>query len=265
VKRLIAVIIVTFFVASIFAQDRKTAKAERKKEKQDRVNALIKQEEEGALIYSKQTSFGLQLRTNGYGGFVELGCLKTRRKSNLYTLELTEIKDAKEEKSSNGFLSFNPYIYAKQNNFYQAKLGFGQQYLLGQKGNKNGVAVLIIYHGGLSLGLLRPYYLEVEDNGKTRKIKYSQQDSSLFLSTNPDIVKGSAGLGKGWNELKLKPGAYAKGAIRFDYGRYNEIVSGIEIGISVDAYSQKIPIMVFGDPRQFFFQGHIAIVFGRRR
>ena len=39
----------------------------------------------------------------------------------------------------------------------------GQQYLIGGKGNKNGVAVSAIYGGGLSLGYLKPYYLNVHD------------------------------------------------------------------------------------------------------
>jgi hypothetical protein len=154
-------------------------------------------------------------------------------------------------------------VFGKINNFYQLKLGFGQQYLTGQKGNKNGVAVTVVYHGGLSLGLLRPYYLDVNDSTGDRQIKYSIKDSALFLDVSK--IRGSAGIGKGWGEIKMRPGLYAKGAIRFDYGRYNEIVSGIEIGISIDVYSEKIPMLLFAKQRQVFFQGHIAFLFGKRK
>jgi hypothetical protein len=265
VKRLI--LSGVFLVAGIaaFAQNGRSTKAEKKRDRQQRINAMIKQEEEGALIYSKQSVFGFQLRTDGYGGLFELGKLKSRRKANLYTFEITEIKDPKEEKSPSGLFAFaNPYIFGKINNFYQVKLGFGQQYLLGQKGNKNGVAVTAIYHGGLSVGLLRPYYLEIDDGaGNTKKIKFTTADSAQFVDNS--VIRGSGGLGKGWGEMKIKPGVYLKGAIRFDYGRYNEMVSGIEIGLSVEAYSQKIPIILNAKERQIFFQGHIALVFGRRR
>ena len=125
------------------------------------------------------------------------------------------------------------------------------------------MAVTAIYHGGLSLGLLRPYYLEVSDSIGDRQIKYSAKDSALFVDASK--IRGSAGLGKGWGEMKMKPGLYAKGAIRFDYGRYNELVSGIEIGISLDIYSEKIPILLFAKQRQVFFQGHIAVLFGKRK
>jgi len=264
---LVALLVTTTF--SMFAQDstrtRKTSRNQRKEERRQRISAMIKQEEEGALIYSKQSVFGVQLRTNGYGIFYELGKLKTRRKTNIYAAELTEIKDPKEEKTPpNGFFSFNnPYVFGKINNFYQLKLGFGQQYLIGQKGNKNGVAVTAIYHGGISLGLLRPYYLEVNDSTGDRQIKYSVKDSALFLDVSK--IRGSGGIGKGWGEIKMRPGLYAKGAIRFDYGRYNELVSGIEIGISLDVYSEKIPILLYAKQRQIFIQGHIAILFGKRK
>jgi hypothetical protein len=135
--------------------------------------------------------------------------------------------------------------------------------LFGQKGNKNGIAVTGSYQGGFSAGLLRPYYLEIDDGTGSTKIKYSDADSSKF--TDPSVIVGSAGLGKGWNEMTLRPGIFAKGAIRFDWAHYNEVVSAIEIGFGVEAYDKKIPILLYTKERQVFFQGHIAVVFGRRR
>ena len=163
------------------------------------------------------------------------------------------------------FVFGNPYVYGKINNFYQVTIGFGQQYILGQKGNKNGVALAAVYSAGLSLGLLRPYYLNVNDpaNGGEKTIKYSQEDSALFLDQSAIISGG--GFGKGWSELKLKPGAFAKAGMRFDYGRYNESVSGLEIGVSVEVYASKIPMMVSQEDKQVFVQGYIAILFGRRK
>lgn len=266
-KKIILAICLTMVTFSVFAQDttlsRREAKELKKQEKRNRENAIIKQEEEGVLVYNKQNAFGVQVRTNGYGFFYELGRMKTPRRTNLYLLELTEIKDPKEEKASkaDGFFN-NSFIYGKINNFYQAKLGFGQQYILGQKGNKNGIAVMAIYQGGLSLGLLRPYYLQVTSGGTRKDIKYDSPDSSLFRSGQ---IEGSSGLSKGWNEMKIKPGAFLKTALRFDFGRYNEMIQAIQIGASIEAYTQKIPILLDAQQKQLFFQGHIAFVFGRRK
>jgi hypothetical protein len=267
VKKLSLLIFFGLFAFLSFSQEKKpSAKSDKKEARKEKINALIKQSEEGVLVYSKQSIFGFQFRTNGYGGFYELGKMKTNRKTNIYRLDITEIKHQKEEKLTSGAVFFgNPFVYGKINNFYQVTLGFGQQLILGQKGNKNGVAVTAIYNGGLALGLLRPYYVEVGDpvSGETKIIKYSTADSSLFLG--PTIL-GSGGFGKGWSDMKMKPGAFVKTALRFDYGRFNEVVSGIEIGLSAEFYSDKIQIMA-NQPKdkQLFFQGYISLLFGRRK
>ena len=273
------IIILCLFTVSthLFAQDstvtKQSAKEAKASEKRQRIDAMSKQEEEGVLIFRKQNAFGIQLRTRGYGIFYEIGRFKSPRFANLYLIEITETKDIKEEKTQtgNGFVS-NSFVYGKINNFYQFKLGFGQQYILGQKGNKNGIAVMGLYQGGLSLGLLRPYYINIQEGGQEKAIKYDPDDSSnKFLTAG--LISGSSGLGKGWNELEVVPGAFIKTGLRFDFGRYNELIQALQIGLSAEAYSKKIEIMAPYDitgkpavePKRVFFQGHIAFVFGRRK
>jgi hypothetical protein len=265
VKKLSLIAILIALAITSFSQYKRDEKKEKKEAKREKINEMVRQAEEGILVYRKQSIFGLQLRTNGYGLFYELGRMKTNRKTNIYRIDITEIKDAKEEKSLGGsFIFGNPYIYGKVNYFYPVTLGFGQQYIFGQKGNKNGVAVTGIYNAGLSLGLLRPYYLNVEDPpGSQRAIKYKDADTTLFLDQSAIISGG--GFGKGWGEIKVKPGAFAKVAMRFDYGRYNESVAGLEIGMSVEAYANKIQILALQDDNRVFFQGYIAILFGKRK
>lgn len=264
-KKLSLSAIVLFLTIASLAQDKRVERNERKEARRQKINELIRQAEEGVLIYQKQSIFGIQLRTNGYGAFYEFGKMKTNRKTNIYRIDFAEVKESKEEKSLNGSVIFgNPYIYGKINYFYPITLGFGQQYILGQKGNKNGVAVTALYNAGLSLGLLRPYYVTVDDpQVGERDIKYTPEDSALFLDQSA-IVAG-AGFSKGWGDIKIKPGAFAKLGMRFDYGRFNETVSALEIGLSADYYPGKIPIMVFQKERRLFFQGYLAILFGRRK
>ena len=162
-----------------------------------------------------------------------------------------------------GFAFRTPFIYGKINNFYFAKLGFGQQRLIGVKGNKNGVAVSAIYGGGFSAGLLKPYYVNVNNTqNKQEDIKYNNNDS-IFLSSGS--INGGSGFGKGFNEMKFVPGAYAKTALRFDYGRYNEVLSAIEVGFGAEIYSQKMPILLLNKDRQLFFNAYAALVFGKRK
>jgi hypothetical protein len=259
-------LLLVFLTCSAVAQNPSINKTTTKKQqRKQKYNNIIRQEEEGILVYKKHFMFSGQLRTNGYGGFFEYGKVHTNRNTMVFRLDINETKDLKEAKEPNGgFLFGTPYIFGKQNYFYPATIGVGQQHILGVKGNKNGVSVSAVYYGGIALGMLRPYYLEVRDSvsSGSRVIKYSQADSASFLGS--DIV-GGGGFGKGWNEIKIKPGAFVKAALRFDYGRFNEIVSALEVGISAEFYSSKIPIMLQQKDKQLFFQAYIAVVVGKRK
>ena len=137
-----------------------------------------------------------------------------------------------------------------------------QQILLGNKSNKNGVSITGNYGGGIALALLRPYYIQVQKGNDFVYVKYNSPDSSYFLD-GPFV--GGPTFSKGWSEITVTPGLYAKTAIRFDYGSYNEIISAIEVGMSADVYSKKIPILLQNSQKQFFFSAYVSILFGKRK
>lgn len=258
-RKLFFSIISVVIVSSSFAQ--KQSKKERRDQNRKRIDALIKQEEEGVIAYKKHTVYGGKLISNGYGAFIEFGKFKTVKKGLLFQLELSEYKSTREEKQSNLYAYSTPFIFGKENFFYPAKLGVQQQVLFGNKSNKNGVSITGNFGGGISLGLLRPYYVHL---GATNTyVKYNSPDSAQFL--DPGSISGGPGFSKGWSDITVDPGAYLKTALRFDYGSYNEIVSAIEVGISADYYSKKVPIMLREKQKQFFFTGYVAILFGRRK
>ncbi len=275
-KRIILNICFVVLAVGSFAQeknDRRTERSAKKEERRQKIDNLIRQQEEGALIFNKQSVFGVRLNTDGLGLMYEKAYMKNPKLANYFSIELNEKRHTKEQKKSlqipagGGFSFFGtPYVYGKRNSFYQAKLSYGQQRMIGGKTNKNGVAIYSIYGGGLAVGLERPYYVRVFDNGGpdgTRDIKYTQEDSAAFLAPG-NIISGT-GLRKGWGEMKVVPGVHAKAALRFDYGRFNETVAAIEIGLNLEAYSRKVEIMLLNPPQQVFFNGYIAILFGKRK
>ena len=248
---------------SVKAQENKKQKTtSRKEQKRQRVNALARQEEEGIIAYKKHFAIGLKLINDGYGLFFEKGRAKSVKKATLFQLEISERKHPKEEKQSSNIAPTAPIIFGKINFFYPVKLGVQQQFLLGNKSNKNGVCVTANVGGGLSLGLLRPYEVEVNKNGQRVYVKYESADSLLFISGQ---YYGGPSLSTGWNGLKFTPGIYVKPALRFDYGSYNEMVNAIEVGISAEFYSKKIPQMVQNKQKQFFFSAYFSLMFGKRK
>src|SRR5205809_3449555 len=270
-QRKIYLVILCFIMFSkTFAQQPQAPneKDQKKQEHKQHIADLIKREEEGALIYNKQSVFGFKLNTDGWAVLYEHGKYKTISTTNTWFLEMGERKSHKEEKITpadpyTGYPVGNSFVYGKQNNFYYINVGIGQQRLIGGKGDKNGVAVSAIYGGGFSAGLLKPYYVTVYDPNSniTRDVKYQGPNDTVFLY----YPISSAGFTKGFGEIKFVPGLLAHAGLRFDYGRYNELLSALEVGISAEFYTQDMPIMVNAESKKFFYNAYIAIEFGSRK
>lgn len=261
-KKLFLGLCCVFCISAVWAQTEKSAKEKRREARAERINAMSRLEEEGVIGYGKHTVYGFKLTSDGYGGFVEIGRAISVRKAWLFQLDISERKHPKEEKQQI-YSNTSPIIYGKINFFYPVKLGVQYQYLLGNKGNKNGVSVTANVGGGITLGLLRPYLIDVDKQGERTYVKYESSDSSYFLDQSVHIA--GPGFGKGWGDLKLTPGLYLKPALRFDYGKYNEMVSGLEVGVSAEFYTKKIPQMVYIEPKSLFFSAYVSVLFGRRK
>lgn len=267
VKKIVLLLLTGILATTIWAQENPnpkspTAKKDKQKARRDKINALIKLEEEGELVFNKQNAFGIKLNSDGYGLSFEWGRFKSNRVATIYQVEINEKKHPKEKRFSwlSGF-NVNNVIFGKMNNFYQVKLGIGQQRVIGGKGNKNGVAVMAIYAGGVSAGLLKPYYVDAVDENTNERFRKTYPT----ISDSGYAVAGSSGFGTGWGEVKLRPGAHAKAALRFDWGRFNESVTALEVGLNAEFYSQKVPQMAYVKEKQFFFNAYVSLLFGRRK
>lgn len=264
-KQLFLILVAATLGLPALAQEKKKTTS-KKEQKRQRINALIRQEEDGVIAYKKHFAVGLKLINDGYGLFFEKGKGQSVKKSLLFQLEISERKHSKEEKQNNPLSPTAPIIYGKLNFFYPIKLGVQQQFLLGNKSNKNGVSVTGNVGGGLCVGLLRPYEVEVTDNnGQRRFVKYDSDDSLLFKFSYADPNTSGPSFGTGWNSLKVTPGIYVKPALRFDYGSYNEMVNAIEVGLCGEFYSKKIPQMLYNKQKQFFFSAYFSVMFGKRK
>jgi hypothetical protein len=267
-KQFTFIIVAILFCFSTQAQEKSNGRKARKEEKRKKIDALMKQEEEGVIVYKKSFAAGLKLTSDGYGGFVEKGISKSVKKALLFQIEITERKHQKEEKTTPfGIGGGIPYVYGKRNFFYPVKLGVQLQQLLGNKSSKNGVSITGNLGGGLTLGLLRPYFLRMDTarTGQKVDIKYDSKDSLFFLRANTNATTEGPTFGKGWSNLKITPGIYVKSSVRFDYGRFNEMINALEVGLIGEFYAKKIPQMVYQKERNFFFSAYVALVFGKRK
>ena len=111
------------------------------------------------------------------------------------------------------------------------------------------LSVSLRYSGGLSLALLKPYYLKLiyEDinnpnAAQLEQQKYNQADSIKFL--NPSSILGAAPWSKGLAETELVPGAYFEIALAIIPGKSKYFTQKVTLGINGAYYAKPLPIMV---------------------
>jgi hypothetical protein len=223
---------------------------------------------------TSEFSGGIKINSDGYGIFLDKGWLKggdnygQENKDKLFNVrvlefELIERKDPKEKMSNNapGIFSFgsNAYILGKINKFYAAKLGYGNRKLIAGKPESGTYSLHWVYLGGVSVALLKPYYLNIYGEGD---VKYNDTAfDQRFIS--PNEIQGRASFFKGFNELKVVPGFYFKTALHLDFSNKRKTLWAMEVGINAEAYTQKIEQMVASDPKSYFVDLYAAFSFGK--
>lgn len=238
------------------------------------------------LVYNKETTFDMTLHTTGIGvAFAaNFGTIKTYYKTTYYQVQIGELRHTKEDRQSSessnvaGGRSSRSYFFGKQNSLYVIRAGKGVKRYLSEKAKHKGVAIGFTYEGGLTLGLLKPYYLELiypQDVGPNpldvRSEKYSDENASQFLNVNGYNIYGSSGFTKGLKEIKPVPGVHFKMGAHFDWGAVDEMVKAIEAGFMIDVFYRKIPLMVENDAitnaenRPFFVNLYLTLQLGKRR
>lgn len=238
----------------------------------------LEAEERKGIIYDKELVFDIfKMHTNGFAIGVNFGTIRTYYKTRFFHAGFGELKHAKEVRSNldrnnaTGGLS-RSFIYGKQNNMFVLRGGYGEKRYLSEKAAKRGVAVGISYMAGPSLGLLKPYYLEVLSSefgggpfATTASIKYSEENAESFL--NPWNIFGASGWSKGLSEISLIPGVQAQFALHIDWGAFDEFVKAVEVGIMADLYFRQVPIMVDlpgVENSPFFLNLFVNLQFGKR-
>jgi hypothetical protein len=265
-RKLLLSILALIITTGILAQDTTAVNPRPRNARRDKMNNAMRMEEEGDLIFNKHSIFGIRLATDGYGISYEKGKFKTPSRTLLYEFELNEKHDPKEHhiSATSDGINFSSVVPYKLNNLYEFKMAIGQQYLIGGKGNKNGVAVTALYAGGVTVGLLKPYYLDIENQitGATSEKTYAQM---AVDTVQGDYITGAAGFFSGWDALQIKPAVNAKQAMRFDYGRMNQTITAIEVGLTEEYYFSKIPLVYEVPQHTFFFNAYVSILFGSRK
>ncbi|MFD2936858.1 hypothetical protein [Spirosoma flavum] len=228
--------------------------------------------------YSTITTFGLTTNTNSgiVGGF------SFRQSKQLSTsffglpqyrylsIEVVNVKHPKELRSSINNVG-SGYLDGKENYLFVLRPQYGREVKLFQRSADEGIAISAILAAGPSLGIIKPYYLEVAYGNQTRTVPASQVNG--FATSSGETVTGAGGFFQGIGESKLTVGLNVKAALSFELSAFRNNTTGVEIGFLAEAFPNKIVIIPNTDPagkredgnRSFFTSGYITLFFGSKK
>lgn len=215
------------------------------------------------LQYTKEAIGGINVHTNGWGGTFRYGVHKTGYSRHIFGGDLVFMKHHKEVKSYNPWYEDSKgYIYGKENSFFILRGWYGQRYSFTDKLRERGVDFGIIWGVGASLGFTKPIYLEIgHPSVPYEYITVERYDSGEHYIDN---IYGKAPGTKGLNELGFHPGAHAKFGLLFEYSPDKDGLKALEVGMAVDAFPAKIPIMALTENKQLFYTLYLNLMFGKK-
>lgn len=220
--------------------------------------------EEKTTIFKTEQSFGIGMHTNGFQATYRYGKYLNGFSKRIFEIEVANIKDPREIKSIYPFEEdVRGYIFGKLNSFFAIRPSIGSQKVLFPKQSIKGVSITSLFQIGPSIGFAKPVYLNIiqQESITTRIVSRERYDPEKHNTNN---IYSRASFFNGFEEIKVYPGLFAKLGLHFDYGDERELIKSAEVGVTLDAYLSKVPILAFNDDRQFYPNLYIAIYFGNR-
>ncbi|MEA5137935.1 hypothetical protein [Arcicella rigui] len=213
--------------------------------------------------YHSILSFGITTNTNSglLGGFAAKKEIVINSGSSLHQLhyfglELVNVNHPKQSSVNVGG-NGSSYTYGKQNYLFAIRPQYGREFNLFHRSSDGGVSVSGIIAGGPTIGLEKPYYLQIYyGRGIFRDEVY---DPNKHNVTN---IAGTGGFFEGLGNSKIVPGANIKAALNFELDAFRQSNISLEIGFLAEIYQRNINIMSFAENQKVFTSGYLTLYFG---
>jgi hypothetical protein len=218
------------------------------------------------LLYRNEATFGIIAHTNGFGLNYRRGRHVTAARKRILEIELVTFRHPKEVKVVNPYYDHpKGYFYGKMNSLFILRPGVGFQNVIYSKPEQNGIEIRYVTFIGVSLGLAKPVYLEIIQDtpvtGDQLPVRTERYDPDKHFVDN---IYGRGPFLRGFGEMKIYPGGYAKFGLNFEYASLVDDVKAVEVGAIVDVYPKVVPLMATQNNHQVFLSLYLSFNYGRK-
>lgn len=218
-------------------------------------------DDETHITYSREAFGGFIAHTQGWGLNFQKNFFKTVDKRVNYEIQFNFTHNPKQKKIYNPFFrDAKGFYYGKLNTFFQLRGLYGQRRIIAHKIRSRGVEFGYAWSIGASFGFLKPIYLEII-NYDENILEVTRYDPEIHDLGN---IYGRAGGLNGFGEIMFRPGLFLKFGLFIEYSSKKTGIAGIEAGVALDAYLEKIEIMADIENQQFFPLLYINIFMGSK-
>jgi hypothetical protein len=218
--------------------------------------------EQPRIFYRNEESIGVLLNSNGLGFSGRYAIRINARKKHIIDVDFVGIKHSKEYKYSNPYNNNRTFVFGKLNSFFDLRAGYGLQKEIFRKVDKGGISIRRYFSFGPTLGILKPIYYEILEP-TSDPYQYNLITEKFVTHLNQQYIYGKASFFKGFNEISVVPGGYAKVGISFEYSKSDITLHALEAGLVLDVFPKKIPIMDTEQNNFLFLSLFISYRFGR--
>lgn len=218
-------------------------------------------------LYMRERFLSFYLHSAGFAFGYEQGRLNRKFRYEGWSVEFSTQMNPKAIRVSwTG--SGRRYVYGQMNSFCMLRGGYGGRYTFNEKPYWGGVALSLIYNGGLSLGLAFPQYLYIvygsELNGEPYETRLEKFDPDNPYHLQVDRIIGRGPVFYSVPHLRPYPGLYAKLGFNAEFGKKEKTMHALEAGLTYDCYFTHIPLMAENKQPFGFFNFYVAYRFGMR-
>ncbi len=162
------------------------------------------------------------------------------------------------------YIGGSTFAYGKLNSLYVLRFGIGENHEIAEKIDLGSIEINYFYYGGLSLGGVKPIYLEINKAAPSSGFVDVATERYDPNEHNLNNIVGGVPFSKGFSEIAFYPGIYAKFGLNFDYKISTQKIGKIETGMVVDYYFKKVPIMAKAENYSYFLAFYVSINFGKK-
>lgn len=234
--------------------------------------AWAQQQQQDEESYRREFNYGINFNSNG--GLIGGGMIKASQylRPNWYkfwALEIVEVKHPKEKGNRYFSETGNSFILGKSNYLYALRPHYGREYIFFRKAPESGVQVNGIFAGGPTIGLLVPYLIIYDYSPSigrpSNQTDYRTEQYDPVKHDSNERIRGNANFLSGLGQTNVNVGLHAKAGLSFEYGRYREDVTGVEVGFLVEAYPKKMILVPRATNASLFSSVYLVLYYGRRK